>query len=53
MTDPVEVPLNPDPPRPPGVPRLEDLDVPEPDVLRESRRVQDVREDAGAIEPPD
>jgi hypothetical protein len=53
MTEPAEVPLSPDPPHPPGTPRLEDLDVPEPDLRRETPRTQDVREGAGAIEPPD
>ncbi|MFL6126954.1 hypothetical protein [Actinophytocola sp.] len=50
MTEPL---LSPDPPTPPGVPRIEDLDVPEPVIPRDIPRTQDVREEAGAIEPPD
>jgi hypothetical protein len=46
-------PLSPDPPHPPGTPCIADLDVPEPVVQPEIPRTQDVRDDAGAVEPPD
>jgi hypothetical protein len=53
MDEPVDAPLSPDPPLPPGVPRIEDLDVPVPDIPSDTPRTQDVRHDAGAVEPPD
>ncbi|HEY0497951.1 MAG TPA: hypothetical protein VGD48_19570 [Kutzneria sp.] len=56
-------PISPDPPRPPGVPSVEDLDVDVPEVNRElpdevgdempDDVADDVQEDAGAVEPPD
>lgn len=52
-------PISPDPPRPPGVPSVEDLDVDVPEVNRElpdempDDVSDDMREDAGAVEPPD
>ena len=45
--------LSPNPPHSPGTPRLVDLDVPEPDIARETPGTQDVRHEAGAVEPPD
>jgi hypothetical protein len=53
MSQPDDAPLSPDPPRPPGAPSAEDLDVEIPDVTREVPDSQDVREDAGEVEPPD
>ncbi|WP_232664144.1 hypothetical protein [Pseudonocardia sp. TRM90224] len=52
--------LDPEPPRPPGVPDL-DLDIPLPGDDSDSKdaegdpkpRNEDVEEDAGATEPPD
>jgi hypothetical protein len=49
MLEPGDMPLNPDPPLPPGVPRVEDLNVPEPTLPREA--TPDTAE--GSLEPPD
>lgn len=43
-----------DQPQPPNGPRPPDLDVPKPDAEPEERPAQqDVREEDGAVEPPD
>jgi hypothetical protein len=47
-------PRNPDPPAPPGAPQPPDLDVPVPEPDPEKPPAEeDVRDDAGAVEPPD
>ncbi|MBW4718742.1 hypothetical protein [Saccharothrix obliqua] len=53
MSEPDDAPLNPEPPRSPGTPGLDDLDVEVPEVAREEPAAQDVREEAGTVEPPD
>jgi hypothetical protein len=52
MSEPDEPPITTDPPRSPGAPRLEDLDVEVPEWAREVREGEDV-EDTGVQEPPD
>jgi hypothetical protein len=58
MTEPQE-PLTTDPPRPPGTPSVDDLEVPVPDQVDEHADEQvetdeeDVQSGAGQVEPPD
>ncbi|MBB5960418.1 hypothetical protein FHS29_007042 [Saccharothrix tamanrassetensis] len=54
MSESGNAPLNPDPPRAPGTPSVEDLDVGLPAVARETPAASDIQEEEeGATEPPD
>jgi hypothetical protein len=47
-------PRDPDPPEPPNTPDTPDLDVPAPEPTREKPPAEeDVRDEAGTVEPPD
>ena len=64
MTEPQE-PITTDPPRPPGTPSVDDLEVPVPDQVDKHKQAdeqvetdvetdeEDVRSGAGQVEPPD
>jgi hypothetical protein len=58
MTEPQE-PITTDPPRPPGTPSVDDLEVPVPDQVDEQvdepveTDEEDVQSGAGQVEPPD
>ncbi|SER72684.1 hypothetical protein SAMN05216188_114178 [Lentzea xinjiangensis] len=53
MADPDTTPLIPDAPHAPGTPSLDDLDVPDPVIPRETPAEEHIDDETGHQEPPD